>query len=713
MTTPEQIGAIKPIHPAAAAPEYLPEAAANSEPACGSNEVASVSLATTTVPLVSPHIPEFSANADLIFARTYCRPLDEEGTRFETHAQVMDRVTGHQRWLWERAQGRKLSAIQEAELDEMKQLLLHRKASLSGRTLWLGGTELSKQRELSQFNCAGLIIETVHDMVDLFWLLLNGCGPGSIPRPGTLNGLQKPLTEIKVTRSRLTVEDWKNGVRGRDHNIETFDAETGVWTISVGDSAVAWAKSLGKLLAGKWPASSLHIDLSQIRSKGVRLSGYGWVSKGDKTICDAYIAIARILSSRAGQLLRFPDMHDIINWCGTILSTRRSAEIVMCDYDSPDWHQFATFKSNRSQHQRHQSNNSLVFDKKPTRAQLREIFDLMVASGGSEPGFVNRAAALKRAPWFAVYNPCVEIMLPNKGFCNLVNINLAAFKGDMPGLQRAAYIMARANYRQTCVDLRDGVLQEAWHQNQQFLRLCGVSLTGQAARPDLTDYDYHRLQGEATHGAYSMSDELGMPRPKLVTTGKPEGTISKTMDAPEGAHWPLSRYIFNSVVFSDSDPLVNLMRRAGYKVVSHPTSHSDVLAVLPVAHESVQFGPDIHETLNTRSAIEQLDYYRRMMRCYVQHNQSITISYDPSEIDGMCDWLMTNWDDYCGVSFIFRTDPTKTAEDLGYAYLPQQPVSKEVFDAYVATLLPIDVTAGINGELLQIDDCAGGACPVR
>lgn len=71
--------------------------------------------------------------------------------------------------------------------------------------------------------------------------------------------------------------------------------------------------------------------------------------------------------------------------------------------------------------------------------------------------------------------------------------------------------------------MEDGILQESWHLNNEFLRLCGVGLTGIARRGDLDEYDYQVLQREATSAAYSMADELGLQRPKNITTVKPSG----------------------------------------------------------------------------------------------------------------------------------------------------------------------------------------------
>lgn len=90
-----------------------------------------------------------STRARVVTRRTYNRPLDEAGTVFETWEQTVDRVIVHQRWLWERALGRPLNDHEERELAELADLMQDRKVSVSGRTLWLGGTDVAKQREAS------------------------------------------------------------------------------------------------------------------------------------------------------------------------------------------------------------------------------------------------------------------------------------------------------------------------------------------------------------------------------------------------------------------------------------------------------------------------------------------------------------------------------------------------------------------------------------
>lgn len=649
-----------------------------------------------------------SARAEIITRRTYAR--EKEDGAFETWQDIIDRVINHQKWLWQRARRRSLTISQEKELEELRLLMLQRKVLVAGRTLWLGGTEVARKREASQFNCSFLKVETVHDIVDVLWLLMQGCGVGVLPISGTLNGFARPISEITSVRSRRTD-------RGVETNHETFDADTGTWTIKIGDSAEAWAKAAGKLIAGKFPAQCLVLDFSEVRPSGTRLNKYGWISAGDAAINVAFHAIAGILNRRAGQLLTRHDIHDIVNWMGTILSSRRSSEIVLYDYGSQGWQDFAKFKKDFWVHgneHRQQSNNSLLFWSKPTKAELREIFEIIVDAGGSEPGFINASAALKRAPWFVGVNPCAEILLGNKSFCNLVEVNIAAFGNDAFGLSRAIQIVARANYRQTCVDLRDGVLQSAWHENNEFLRLCGVGLTGIAARPNLSAYDLRTMRNSAVIGAYGMAEELGLPRPKNVTTIKPSGTLSKIMDATEGAHKPLGKYIFNNVKMSSHDPLVPILISAGYSVVNSPnrTDIDTVLAKLPVKFENVQFDIVNGVEVNIETAIEQLERYRLLMDNYVDHNCSITVSYGKEEIDEIIDWVYDNWDSYVGVSWLFRADPTKSAKDLGYDYLPQEVVTREKYEEYISKLEPISLERDSGTETFE-EECSTGACPVR
>lgn len=1008
---------------------------------------------------------ESSVRAQIIEHRTYLRPLNEEGTIFETSEQAFQRVIKHQRWLWQRAKAgmvkddrgewilNDLTSIEEAELSEMYKLFIERKATLSGRTRWLGGTELSKRRESASFNCAFTKVHTVSDAVDAFWLLLQGCGVGFRPSTGVLNGFNNEMT-VEIIRSKRT------GKGGHDDNFEHFNKVDGIWTIAIGDSAEAWAKSLGKILAGKYPAKRLVIDMSQIRPGGVRLSGYGWISSGDGPLAKAYIGIAEIMNRKAGHLLSKIDILDIINWLGTVLSSRRAAEAAVVRHGSIEWEEFTTAKLNAfpDKFWRGQSNNSILAYEKLSHEELTRLFQMMVDSGGSEPGIVNAKQAIIRAPWFKGFNPCFEIFLPSGGFCvdgrtklitqegitkikdsvgkeikiwngnrwapvtpfktnnavklyrvsfadgsyldvtenhrffvtdrfgteykevltkdlmqskyllhtepfsinlgdsgilvdnaytigfyvgdgnenrldvygkrkqelpltykakveykkldkwrlsglpfdwrwatklktdlspvfswnresiiafisgladadgsntssgairiyqgneifcrdlqllltkvgiqssinfmtdkpsnfgirnkpmwyvqitdvtkmrtnrlshnytgnkrgkgkwqnirsvklleglheafcftepetskgvfgnsltgqcNLVETMLPQFNGNFDALKRAHWLISRANYRQTCVDLHDGILQDVWHEANEYLRLCGVGVTGIVSWEGVNNPKMQRkLRATAQEGVDSMADDLMMPRSKAVTTIKPSGTQSKVsglvgQEVPEGLHKPLGRYIFNKVRFSKADPIVAKLKVANYEIMDDPTNAEvDVIITLPVEFtnidfETVEIDTDVchcgnnvkgHEffdghgpvpmtefiEINTEPAIDQLERYKMWMENYVDHNASITVYYSIDEVTDIVNWLYDNWDSFVAVAFLPKVDPTMSAKDLGYPYLPQEAVSASVYYDYVRKLLPVDLTN--TDSLLEIDvgeECATGACPIR
>lgn len=196
-------------------------------------------------------------------------------------------------------------------------------------------------------------------------------------------------------------------------------------------------------------------------------------------------------------------------------------------------------------------------------------------------------------------------------------------------------------------------------------------------------------------------------------------TLGKVLDTTEGIHKPLSKYIINNIIVSNASPLRQIAIDAGYRHFPHPFDTSSTLISLPIAFENVEFETveidgKIME-VNLESAVSQLNRYKMWMDNYADHNVSITVSYSPDEVEEIVNWLHLNWDHFVGVSFLIRTDPTMTAESLGYQYLPQNPISKEEYYEYIAQLKPVDLDSVFVSSLeaLSEDDCAGGVCPVR
>lgn len=668
-----------------------------------------------------------SVRAQFTHRRTYLRPLDEDGTQFETVNQAMDRVVGHQVWLWQKQLGRPLNGAEWDEITELAGLMEQKKVSMSGRVKWMGGTDLVKERAAGAFNCSFSVAYTPADLVDIFWLLLNGCGVGFKPVEGLLSGFPSSITDIEVIPSERTERG------GAEDSSEHIDIAAGTWRIQFGDSAKGWAKAIGMLLGEKPRVTKLILDFSELRPGGKRLRGYGWISSGWMPLAEAMAKIAVILMKAAHRTLTKAEIIDIVNFLGTVLSSRRSAQICLIETEQTTleglleelgWYiDFKTDRWERGEGQREQSNNSIGFLNKPEPAVIEELLRRILPTG--EPGFVNVEHARRRAPEMEGLNPCAEILLPNKGFCNLVQAVWHRFNGDLPGLMRAQYLAGRANYRQTCVSMRDGVLQLQWNDMQKLLRLCGVSPTGAVAWEGVENPQMlEAVRDAAVSGANSMADEFGTPRARRVTQVQPAGTSSKALglegdEVHEGLHLALSRWIFNWINFPANDPMLEAFQAAGYDMKPNPNDPTGMLVCWPVEYPASpkftkMLSPDgEHLEVNLESAVSQLERYRLFMNHYVDHNASITVNFDESEIPAMVDWFMKHWDEYVGVSFLKRNNPLATAEDLGFKYLPQQCVSRERYETYLSKLLPIDISEDKSAELLDQGECSQGGCPVR
>lgn len=669
---------------------------------------------------------------DIIAKRTYCRPLNAEYTKRESWHDVVQRVVNHSYKLWDDAGG----TPNTNELNLLGNILSARDIALvAGRTLWLGGTELAYRRPCCQFNCAFTNIDTIADLTDAFWLLLNGAGVGFNPRNEGKNYIRAidPTVELEINYS-MRAGDY----RGRENT--WLDVTNGVYLISVGDSADAWVNALKKLLyVPDFPhIHTVVLDFSECRGAGQALAGYGWQCIGSRPFADAMERIFHILQgfipskNNLMEDMWYVDdrvnpiqILDIMNTLGEVLSTRRSAQIAILDATNEYISHFIEAKSPenlRLRPWRMQSNNSVIFNSAPETKLLEKIKET-IRSCGTEPGIINGVTAKAKAPWFAGLNPCAEILLPDKGFCNLVEINLAAFwdgsKFDLRLAEDVVYVMARHNYRQTCVNLRDGVLQSEWHENNKRLRLCGVSLTGFGEYMP-TPYELRRLKRMATHGAYSMALELGTELPANITTIKPSGTVSKVMGTSEGIHTPMGQYVFNWVVFNRDDPLVTVLAGANYTVMDHPTLPNTKLICLPEEFKSPNLTPSEHGFSYDDESIEaQFDRYLTVESNWCDQNISNTMYYKPDELDHLFDLIDFHWDQYVAFSFAPRQDLSMSSEEMkklyNAPYLPQELVSKDVYYGYVDQLVDIDVFAidDADQELTDTVECSGGACPVR
>ncbi|WP_413541994.1 ribonucleoside-triphosphate reductase, adenosylcobalamin-dependent [Brevibacillus sp. WF146] len=371
---------------------------------------------------------------------------------------------------------------------------------------------------------------------------------------------------------------------------------------------------------------------------------------------------------------------------------------------------------------RRMSNNSIAFETKPSREFLNLVFEIMQLEG--EPGFINLEEARRRRPNAEGLNPCAEILLDSYGVCNLTTVNVTRFVNenglDIRGLMEAQAMSARAGLRMTLVTLE----LPHWDVVQQRDRLLGTSLTGWKDAMAALGYDKRRERGLlaqlgeiARVAAESYAKELRVSAPLLVTTVKPEGTLSQVAGGvSSGLHWSHSPYYIRRIRINAADPLARAVIDLGWPV--HPEvgtpgeteeermANARTLVIdFPVASGATRTKDDV-------SAAEQFETYFRFQRYYTEHNSSNTITVRPHEWPEVERVVYENWDDFVGVSFLALDGGT-------YQLAPYEAITREQYEALKARMKPFDPavlqryeTDG-QSELDANDDCATGACPIR
>ena len=184
---------------------------------------------------------------------------------------------------------------------------------------------------------------------------------------------------------------------------------------------------------------------------------------------------------------------------------------------------------------------------------------------------------------------------------------------------------ARAGYRMTFTELE----LPDWNKVHQRDKLIGCSLTGwqdMVNACNLTREDQAALLKElreaARNAAFEYADELGRERPILVTTVKPEGSLSLLPTVSSGVHYSHAPYYIRRIRISASDPLVKVCEELGYPVFPEvgqdPETCVTKVVEFPVKAPEGKVKPQV-------SALEQLENYKMFMENYVDHNCSITV----------------------------------------------------------------------------------------
>lgn len=674
------------------------------------------------------HLGEF------VYLRTYSRYLEDKKRRETWFETVLRTIEYNCRLGIEFKEKTNLLIDWDQEVKEAETLfdnLFYLRTFPSGRTLYMGGSEIVTKYPLSNYNCSFTNIKGMRDLVDVFYLLMIGSGVG-------IRIDREQVNHFPAVRHILIEGFYDSEVRKytpkevMEHTLAVQDPEdSALITMRIGDSKEGWCEALeiyfNMLTLEKFKdLKKLIIDYSYVRPEGERLKRFGGRASGHKSIKRMFEKMNLIFEQRADGLLKTIDILDI----ATIISenvvsggVRRSALMVICDEDD---NEVINAKKNiykvvdgkwmedKDISHRKMSNNSILYTERPSFERIMEIINSIKVNG--EPGFINALEATRRKSSFEGCNPCGEILLKSKQCCNLTTNNLMAFvEGDVLNTERLKEVLklsTRVAIRMTLVEVE---LPE-WNKVMQEDKIIGISLTGMMDMVNKTHMSYEELAillrtlREVVHEeGKRYSKELGVEAPKLMTTIKPEGSLSTLPCVSSGIHYAHSNYYIRRIRIASSDPLYRLMAKQGGYPIYNENGQDEEDCLIKVIEFPIK-APE-GKTKYEVGAIEQLELYKLSMIHWSDHNTSITIHVRENEWEEVAHWVYENFNYIVGITYLPLLEET-------YPLLPYERTTKEDYEERMRRVKPIDYE--LLAELDDTEDwdiidkeCESGFCPIR
>lgn len=619
---------------------------------------------------------------EFIFYRTYSKWQDSLGRR-ETWVETIDRFMAYMK----KNLGKKLA---DKEYVEVREAILNQEVCPSMRLLWSAGNACEKSNVWA-YNCSYVAPTQWQDLGEIMYILMCGAGLGFSVESETV----QQFPQIK----RQT---------GKKVPIHV-----------VADSKEGWADAF--VLACKTWADGKEIDFdfSKVRPAGARLQTAGGRASGPQPLIDLINFTRARMLARQGRRLSNLDLHDIICQIGLIVvagGVRRSALISLSDLDDTDMRGSKQGQFWVENGQRSMANNSAVYNEKPSAdVFLAEWIELM-KSGTGERGIFNRGGLLKQLPKRRIdnwvkdgviddagrivgmpgSNPCGEITLRSKQFCNLTSIVVRP-RDTVEDLKRKVRIATILGTYQATLTYFP-YLSKEWKENCDEEALLGTSITGYYDNKTIRDDKVLRdLKNESIKTNKQYAKKFGINESTCITTIKPHGNSGQLLYVGSGMHPWFSKYYIRRVRIATNDPLYKLMMDQGVPSkpeVGYSTANSTV-AVL----EFPMKAPESAITKDKVSALDLLHEWKRLKENYIEHNPSVTIYVGNDEWLNVANFVYDNWDIVGGLSFLPRSDHV-------YQLAPYEDISKEEYDRRKGEIKHIDFSKLIYYEA---DDNTSGA----
>jgi ribonucleoside-triphosphate reductase (thioredoxin) len=564
----------------------------------------------------------------------------------------------------------------QSQIKELQNAVLNLEVMPSMRCLMTAGKALEKDN-VAGYNCAYVAIDHPHTFDEIMYILMCGTGVGFSVEKQYTNLLPVIAPRMYPSNSVIVVEDSKLG----------------------------WASSFRELLALLWTGKVPKWDTSKLRPAGARLVTFGGRASGPEPLEGLFKFAVSLFKSAAGRKLTTLECHDLVCKIADIVvvgGVRRSALISLSDLEdlrmrdakSGDWW-------NLNGHRR-LANNSAVYTEKPPMGVFMEEWNALFRSNSGERGIVNRNASTKIAqrsgrraieengvPIHFGTNPCSEIILRNKQFCNLSEVVVRPGDSFDDLARKVKLATMLGTLQSTLTEFR--YLSDEWKKNTIDEHLLGVSMTGIMDHPFLSGQEKTLRNFDGTladalkylkqiaidTNAY-FAEYLGISPSTAITCVKPSGTVSQLVDAASGIHPRYARYYIRRVRADKKDPVSIFMRDHGMPVEDDITSpqQTDVFSFPKKSPDTAILRDDI-------SALDQLRLALTYQKNWCEHKPSITVYVREHEWMEVGAYVYKNFDDLSGVSFL----PYDTGS---YRQAPYEEITQEQYQIEEAHMPQLD-----------------------
>ena len=624
--------------------------------------------------------------AEFVYYRTYARWIEEEGRR-ETWVETVQRFMSYMK----DALGDKLTVD---EYEEIRQAILRHEAMPSMRLMQFAGSA-ARATNVCAYNCSYIAPSKIRDFSEIMYVLMCGAGAGYSVESQNIQA----LPQVKV----------QTGSRALTHVVK--------------DSKEGWADALELGMKIWYSGRDIDFDLSDLRPAGARLKTMGGKSSGPEPLRQVLDFTREKILAKQGKRLSNIDAHDIICKIGESVvagGVRRSALISLSDLDDVEMRDAKKGQFYATQPQRSMANNSAVYSEKPSAEQFMDEWVALMKSGAGERGIFNRGNLEETLPkrrtdmlnkkewpqWGT--NPCGEIILRSKQFCNLSEVVARAEDDEESLLRKTRVATILGTYQSTLTNFP--YLSDEWRKNCEEERLLGVSITGQWDCPKVRESEMlSKMRAEVLRVNKEFAKRFGVTQSACATCVKPSGNVSQVTDCSSGMHPRHSQYYIRRVRVSATDALYKMLRDQG--VPCHPEVGQSMADATTYVLEFPVKSPDGAILKNDLTAIEQLEHWKTVKQNFTEHNPSVTISVGDDEWIAVAHWVYERWDLVGGLSFLPRLDHV-------YQLAPYEEIDEEKYNELVKKMKNVDYSKIVSYEREDELDikaelaCVSGTCEI-